>query len=246
MPAMKSTAAAVMLGVAALAGALSASTAHADSLYSGTVTGFFSSPVASGNVVLINGSNGYLDNTGTAVTDGFDSSHVYWGNNPGFSQLIFLGDSFTNVAPEQIFHIGTIIYTNGTSTLESLIFGAQLHLLTGVADEHISNLNIITTQNTGLGARRDSDFIGFSDFSPTFNVYEGQTSSVELFGSIIGDPMLSLDRIEISPVAAGAGFIGNGVGSVPEPATWLSMLVGFLGLGVVLRTRRERSAALPG
>jgi hypothetical protein len=238
---IKSAAAAATLVLAVLASPLMTSAARADSLYSGSVTGYFSNPVVTGNVVLIDGSNSFFDNTGTAATTGFDSSHVFWGNNPGSSQLIFLGDTFSNIAPDQIFHIGTVIYTNGTSALESLIFGAQLHLITGVADEHVSNLSIVTTQNTGLSAARDSDFIGFSDFSPTFNVYEDQTSSIELFGSIIGDPMLDLDRIEISPVAAGAGFIGNGIGGVPEPTTWLLMIGGFFGLGAMFRTRRARS-----
>ncbi|WP_293903543.1 choice-of-anchor K domain-containing protein [Phenylobacterium sp.] len=240
---IRSAAAAAVLGVATLLSPLMTSAASADALYSGSVTGFFSDPVTSGDVVLISGASGFLNNGASAVSTGFPGAAVTWGSTPGSSQLIFLGDNFLNVTSMQIFHLGTIIYTNGTSDLSTLIFGAKLHLLTGgVADEHISDLNIVTTQNTGLGAARDSDFVGFSDFSSTFNVYEGMTSSIELFGSIVGDPMLTLDHIDISPVAASAGFIGHGLGAVPEPATWAMMILGFFGLGGALRTRRARAA----
>lgn len=240
----RSTIVTATLAAAALFAPLIPQASSADALYSGNVTGFFSAPVSMGDVVLINGSSGFFDNSATAVTSGFPSTFVTWGANPGFSQLIFLGDAFTNVAPDQIFHMGTIIYTNGTSALDTLIFGAKLHLLTGVTSEHISNLSFVTTQNTGRGAARDSDFIGFSDFGSTFNVYEGQTSSIELFGSIVGDPMLSLDHIEISAAAAGGGFIGHGVAGVPEPSTWLMLLLGFFSLGVGVRGQRSRARAV--
>ena len=46
-----------------------------------------------------------------------------------------------------------------------------------------------------------------------------------------------------SPFFSGAGAIQLG-GVVPEPATWAMMLVGFGGLGAVLRRARRTTAAL--
>ena len=38
--------------------------------------------------------------------------------------------------------------------------------------------------------------------------------------------------------------LGDTPPGVPEPATWAMMLVGFAGLGVALRSRRMRAAAI--
>jgi hypothetical protein len=44
--------------------------------------------------------------------------------------------------------------------------------------------------------------------------------------------------------AARAVFIPPGQGGVPEPSTWAMMLLGFGGMGAMLRTARRRKAAL--
>ncbi len=238
---------AAVIGVAAVLSLGVVSAASAGGPFSGTVSGIFQNPVLTGNVVAIDGSLTPFDNTATAVTTGFASSNVTWGASTTggtFSHLLFLGDSFSNVAAGDTFHLGTIIFSNGTSDLNTLIFGAQLNLSTGgVTDDHVSDLNIVTTANTGLSLARDADFIGFSDFASTFNVYEGRTASIELFGKIVGDPQLNFDFIQISAVTSGDGFIGHGVGSVPEASTWALMLVGFGGLGAALRSRRRLATA---
>ncbi|WP_445193699.1 PEP-CTERM sorting domain-containing protein [Sphingomonas sp. Tas61C01] len=41
-----------------------------------------------------------------------------------------------------------------------------------------------------------------------------------------------------------AGGITLNVAAVPEPATWGMMVLGFLGMGVALRTRRNRKAVV--
>ena len=233
--------AATALGIAALLSSAVVSTANASGTFSGTVTATFSNPVLSGNVIDINGSNLPLDNSGTAFFTGMGTNDITWGTTPGSSHLFFLSDSFSNVSAGDTIHLGTIIYTNGTSDLTTLIFGTTMTLSTGgVTDPLVSAMNIVTTNNTGLSPARDSDFIGFSDFPETFNVYEGATSSIELFGHIVGDPQLKFDSIVVSAVATDAGFIGHGVGGIPEPAAWMFMILGFFGLGGALRVRRSR------
>lgn len=41
-----------------------------------------------------------------------------------------------------------------------------------------------------------------------------------------------------------AGGITLNVAAVPEPATWGMMVLGFFGMGMALRTKRERKAAI--
>ncbi len=128
---------------------------------------------------------------------------------------------------------------NGTSDLPTLIFGAKLTLDLGSGiDLKTSQISLVTTQNTGLGAARDADFVGFSDFPQTFNVYEGGLSIVDIYGRIVGDSTVKLSSIEIAPGFESGGFVGSGVGSVPEPTSWALMVGGFGLAGASLRRRR--------
>jgi hypothetical protein len=223
--------------------------------YSGVVNGFFSDPVRSGNIVQTDGSNVFVDNTSTAVVtiqqSAPNNATIDWGDyveaNPPaqpFSILNFVGSTYTNVAPGQQFLLGKIEFTNGTSDINSLIFGATLHLDAGNGiTVKTTNVDIVTTANTGLSAARDADFVGFSDFPQTFNVYEGASSVADLYGTIVGDPMLTLDTITIDPGSEDGGFIGTGVGGIPEPALWSVLIVGFFGMGLAARRRNLLATA---
>lgn len=136
-------------------------------------------------------------------------------------------------------------FSNGTSDLSSLIFGATLNLDLGNGiTVKTSGIDIVTTANTGLSPARDADFVGFSDFPQTFNVYEGGFSVAALYGTIVGDPTVTLDSISIAPGFEDSGFIGQGVGGVPEPATWSMLLIGFLGLGLAVRSARRSTSMI--
>lgn len=251
--------ASAILGATVLVSSMLATAAYATGPFSGTVTGTFSAPVLTGNVINVDGSLGAMNNSGTAITtltsDAQGNSTLSWGDGDA-STLEFLnghgvlpgggslGD-FGPVVSGQTFHLGTIIYHNSSNSLPSLIFGAQLTLGTGgVATPLVENVNIFTTANTGLSAARDSDFVTFGGLGSSFNVYEGATSSIELNGTIVGDPMMTFDFFQISPVATGAGFVGSGVGGIPEPTTWALTLLGFFSLGGALRVRRRSELAL--
>lgn len=227
----------------ALVLASAAAPALAAGSYSGTVNGVFTDAVLTGTVVAIDYSPIPFDNTSTAVFSYFNpqlnDSTVTWGTNPGFSFLNFQGASFSNVAADTDFLLGTISYVNGTSDLPTLIFGARLTLDLGSGiDLKTSQISFVTTQNTGLSPARDADFVCFSDFPQTFNVYEDGFSIVNIYGRIVGDPTVQLSSIEIAPGFESGGFVGNGVGSVPEPASWAMMLGGFGIAGGSLRRRR--------
>ena len=61
-------------------------------------------------------------------------------------------------------------------------------------------------------------------FPQTFNVFEDSTASAELFGKIVGDPQLVLTGIELNPDQSSNGFIGHGVGSVPDSGGTLALV----------------------
>ena len=240
--------------------------------YSGSIQGQWMNPVLSGS--LIDGATGAItfhDNTTTAACNlspcplapvttlpGGGGAVVAWGDGRSAertSVVRFTGASFTNVAPDTLFELGTLAYTNGTSDLDSLIFGATLTLtalLTSMeaVDPYVVQLALVTTNNTGTTAQ-NADFIDFRNSlgttqPVTFNVFEGATATAILSGKIIGDPMLFATQITIAPGSQGSGFIGSGVPlavAVPEPSTWWLCLAG-LALLKPLRIRAGRAGGV--
>ena len=67
--------------------------------------------------------------------------------------------------------------------------------------------------------------------------------TVDLLGSLIGDPMLMLDSVSLAPgqSAVTNGSVGNDLplAAVPEPASLTLFGVGLLGLGFVTAKRRN-------
>jgi len=255
-----------------------------------TIIGIFSSPVLSG--YLLNdpavGQTTFMDNTGTAVSSIANSadptlvagpppiqatgSVLQWGtDNPGgapsaqgVSQLTFSGAPIPNTPLSQTFLAGVIKFLNGTSTLDSLIFGATLSFY----DNSVSQANFLgsdqvvinSTQNFGVSVAQDSDYINIcgnnsnicdlnNPMSQTKSINaiedsEGGTGvTVELFATIAGDPQLILQEITLAPGQSTEtnGFIGTDppLALVPEPASWTVLVI---GLGFIITLRAGRMA----
>lgn len=106
----------------------------------------------------------------------------------------------------------------------------------------------ITTVLAGaLGGATDLDFtsVTFDNGTSVFNVPIGPGMS---FGSEAG----ALSNVAITPgvqnilsisyLSRGQGSYGGNLtfNPIPEPATWLMMLMGFAGMGLVIRHRRQQ------
>jgi hypothetical protein len=221
-----------------------AAVAHASPLYSGTITGIFSAPILSGFEIETDGSVTFFDNSATAVISGVGTSTFNWGTLdgsffPDHSTLQFSGVDFTSKAPDEVFKLGTLTYTNGTSFVDTTAFGITLTI--GVAnfnvaiDPAVAQLAILVTVNGGVDPFRDADFISFDVLPLTFHVFEGATATADVFGYIHGDPQVVISGISL-PLDQ-PGFLA----SVPQPGTYVLVLAGLALLGFV--ARRKRMAA---
>src|SRR5262249_30687855 len=191
-----------------------------------------SNPVFAGHVA--DGATGALtpqNNTGSSVVSITpDATTISWGTftpngitsplgqpspsgcaaiapTPCASTITFTG---ATVPPDftKPFQVGTITYTNGTSNLDSLIFGATLTFFSvsssgGSGPIGSDFVNFNTTSNTGTPAQ-NADYITFSGLANTsFNVFEGATAIGNLMG-FIDD--LVLTGITLDPSPSPNGF----------------------------------------
>lgn len=230
-----------------------ASSAYGEAV-TGTVIELWSDPLVTGNLLLSNGQTQFYDNTatgqyhfnnspegsfGSALTYGISSS----GGGQPFSVLTFFGNTLTSIPLNTPVLLGTITFLNGTSDLPSLIFGAKLTLTVkgdSSVDPLIANVSILRTQNTNFDVNFDADVFYFDVLFPqTFNVYEGNNATMQVYGMFVNDPQIELTAIELVPGETG-GFIGNGIPSpVPQPATMFISLAGLCGIALSVHRRRN-------
>ncbi len=98
------------------------------------------------------------------------------------------------------------------------------------------------TSNTSPSIGVTTDYIG-DDFIEAFSPF-GAVYSHARYDLGPGSYVVTGEAIQ-SPFFAGSGGIQlGGVVPVPEPAIWAMMLIGFGGLGSMLRRARRASAAL--
>jgi PEP-CTERM motif len=153
---------------------------------------------------------------------------------------------------------------NGTSNLNSLIFGASLSLYDNFVSPETylgtDTVIITTTSNLGASIAQDADYInicgnGSNICGSSIEAYEdsqnGTGVTAILMGQIVGDPQLQFTDASLAPNQSNlldpgsppgfSGIVGSEAagGVIPEPSTWAMMVLGFIGMGFVgYRTKR--------
>jgi len=170
--------------------------------------------------VTADGSNFKFNYTGRLAAD----QGVTSGN-----QLVIV--DFAGYVPGSVFSTLANVTASTSSTLP-----AGLLLMPGFTDNAaIPDLVFTYTgpdfHTTGGPFPSFTDFAGFGAVSTIGTTHVGSFSSVAVknFGDLSGTPVLSEGQVSIP--------------GVPEPATWAMMLIGFFGLGALLR-RRGRTPAI--
>lgn len=246
-------------GIIALLATLTAScsvAASATDTYSFSIQGRWTNPIISG--VTTDGATRLdydFDNSTTAACNlvgcpislgPADTNTLTWGDGLS-SSVIINGHNITDEPLNTPFDAAEIIYLNGTSAVDSDIFGATLRLEFvptggGAAPwDFVDDMFITTTINSDHYGSDDNvpDWIG-NFGTPTgmaFNVDEGLQAQAELWGMLVS----TSGRIEFEPTkletSDSNGRIVSGIFGqvVPEPTTWITMLLGFAVAGFALR-----------
>jgi hypothetical protein len=263
-----------LLTITALA-VLGSANARAAGIQGGTIVAVFDSETTSGNVLNdpAAGQNTFLNNNSTAsfgdnTGDGGQPfptmpQELSWGHNADFtaagqSTLTFQGATIASNQNLLVpFLLGTLTYDNGTSDLNSLIFGASIGFyINGFEDFEAFGADSITINTTddifgvpGGLTNGDDDYINIcgnnsnicgNSIEAVEDTEGGRGLTVQLYGTITGDPMLTITSVNVldGETFLNNGFVGSdpALGVVPEPATW-TMLAGALALGGLARRR---------
>jgi hypothetical protein len=180
--------------------------------YSGLTTGVFDALVLSGHFLQ---AGTHLpvacDNASAAVGSGVGTSTLTWSDDDATvagSALTFAGTSFSDVAPGEVFALGTLTYFNGHNSPASLIFGVTMHLSAGDDIAPVAEpVDVASTQNGGVDRAADADslFLGGIEVPSTLAAFEDTAVTAIVYGRIVDGP-----RLEVTSIALAQGETDHG------------------------------------
>ena len=130
-------------------------------------------------------------------------------------------------------YAGSLVHTPATGSFN---FDTVTGILSNVSYNSVSGAFTTGAEYTP----GDATQIYFGLFgSPNYDVYQ-------LAGSLTNGGTVAINSGTHPSIVinAGGSLTTNAIGGVPEPATWTMMLVGFCGLGSMLRSGRRRQVSL--
>ena len=168
---------------------------------------------------------------------------------------------------------GTVTVTLANATTANVSFASatpQFWFLGAQAADVNVNATTWTLSNLlgnggALSNGGSNNVDGFGVFNQTIDQFDGfgsKSSTISFTLTNVGSTWAS-DSLVLTPNASGntvgahigvctntpcteftaTGFATNGSAPIPEPATWGMMLVGFFGMGSILRMQRRRALA---
>src|SRR5262249_49095940 len=125
------------------------------------------------------------------------------------STLVFSGDSFSDVAPGQVFRLGTLTSFNGQSAPESLIFGLTMHLSAGDGvTPFAAPVSIVSTLNGNTDRVADSDVLVLGEHA--LAAFEGAAVTAIVHGKIRDDGQLEVTSMSLAPGEEDHGCLDEG------------------------------------
>lgn len=163
--------------------------------FSGRSTGVFHTPVGDLSLLtnLIGGLKLPLFKWGVAVSSGSGGARKQ-------NSIEFTGDTFTRIAPDQEFKLGTLSYYNGTTqsgtNATAVQFGIDLALTTpGVTESLNYTFKLLSTPNAGKDDDADADYVWIPTVATSFRtIIKGKKFALVLrFGEHSKDGFTTID-----------------------------------------------------
>ena len=162
--------------------------------FEGDSSGLFKSPL---------GDSGLVSN----LPGGATNPHFTWGTPaipmgfPNPNALTFAGKTFAEIAPDEVFELGTLTYYNGSTyagtNATSVQLTVKLNLTTpGMVEELPFTFRLLSTTNKGKNADKDADYVYIPDVSTKFNTtIKGKIFYLVLsFGSSSSNGFTTIDE----------------------------------------------------
>lgn len=215
----------IQLGLTAATMALMATSANAAVTLDGSLPGYHVAPLGAGNTTVIGFGLGPLP---AGYSFGSDPTpYIYQtadGLHPGIAAVPFGDDSGHYMA----------IQSTQSETLNTPLL-RSMSLFIGSLDPS----NQITFN--GIGGFTQS-FLGSDLFTPALGDQSNDANNRRFYFSF--DPSDKVDQIVFSSGVNSFEFDTLAASAVPEPATWAMMLLGFGGIGLLLRAGKRQGTGV--